>query len=365
MPRRAGRRVSAAKARLAVARDEHPDVLRTVFDVADEAVASFRRLALEAHGLAYDGSEAGPARTRRKVELRNPGRFDLLTAVKDAVLDFLRRAASRASTTRGKLAPSDSAKGAGERATDAEAAASGGASDGGSRAVPAQLLPRSVAVDDEEEGEAGGAGAVRDDAPLARNPQVMTRIGFFLPEKEAGSAPEGDNPAGRVTKSQPFRRIRLGARRGAMEDLNRRVAEETAKVQHLLLVTNNLAALLRTDVPNVASTGGPCTGVGPVRVSRESDATTPVITQALSTLAGMYEKLLTSHRSLQTVSDQLAQETRRNEELHDSFARVCVARQGDDDYDSLQGSDESDGRGDGSGGRGGVNEPTAPESGSR
>ena len=365
MPRRAGRRVSAAKARLAVARDVHPDVLRTVFDVADEAVASFRRLALEAHGLAHDGSGAGPARTRRKVELRNPGRFDLSTAVKDAVLDFLRRAASRASTTRGKLAPSDSAKGAGERATDAEAAASGGASDGGSRAVPAQLPPRSVAVDDEEEGEAGGAGAVRDDAPLARNPQVMTRIGFFLPEKEAGSAPEGDDPAGRVTKSQLLRRRRLGARRGAMEDLNRRVAEEAAKVQHLLLVTNNLAALLRTDVPNVASTGGPSTEVGPVRVSRESDPTTPVITQALSTLAGMSEQLLTSQRSLQTVSDQLAQETRRNEELHDSFARVCAARQRDDDYDSLQGSDESDGRGDGSGGRGGVNEPTAPEPGSR
>ncbi|KAK1857961.1 hypothetical protein I4F81_000575 [Pyropia yezoensis] len=262
MPRHPARRVSAAKARLAVARDVHPDVLRTVLDVADEAVASFRRLALEAHSEADGGSGAGPARTRSKVELRNPGRLDLSTAVKDAVLNFMRRV----STTRGKRAPSDWAgKGgaAGERAIDSAAAAPGG----GMGAAAAQPPPRyDAAIDDDVEEGAGGAGAAPDESLLTSNKDVLARIGFFELDTGAGGAAEQDGQAGRLTKRQLLRRRLTGARRGVMEDLNRRVAEQAALVQHLLQTTNNLAALLRTDVPNVVFTGGPSTELFSVRM---------------------------------------------------------------------------------------------------
>lgn len=347
MPRRPARRVSAAKARVAVARDVHLDVLRTVFDVADEAVASFRRLALEAHSQAHadSGAGAGPARTKRKVELGNPGRLDLSTAVKDAVLNFLRRA----STTRGKRASSGSTRKAGQRANDSDAAASGG----GTGAVAAvQPPPRSAAVEDDEEEGQGGVGPVSDESPFASNEDMLKRIGFFLLDAGAGGDHEQDGQVGSVTKTQLLRRRRMGARRGVMEDLNRRVAEEAANVQHLLHTTNNLAALLRTDVPNVVSSGGPSTEVVPVRVSRESDPATPIITEALRMLAGMSEQLLESSSNLQTASDDLAQEKRRNVELLDAMARARTTRQRGDASDSLEGSDDSDGGRDGSAGCG-------------
>ncbi|KAK1861988.1 hypothetical protein I4F81_004564 [Pyropia yezoensis] len=360
MPRHPARRVWAAKARVAVARDVHPDVLRTVFDVADEAVPFFRRLALEAHSEAHGGSGAGPARTRSKVELKNPGRLDLSTAVQDAVLNFLRRV----STTRGKRTSSDWAGeggAAGERAIDSAAAAPGG----GVGAAAAQPPSRYAAVDDDEEEGAGGAGPVPDESPLASNKDVLTRIGFFEPDTGAGGAAEQDGQAGRVTKRQLLRRRLTGTRRGLMEDLNRRVAEQPAHVQHLLQTTNNLAALLRTDVPNVVFTGGPSTEVVPVRVSREFDPGAPHITEALSMLAGMSETLLESSRNLQTMSDDLAHQTRRNEELRDALARTGTARQLGDDDDFLRGSDDSGGGGCGGGlgGGGGLNKPAGPEPG--
>lgn len=358
MPRRAPRH-KAAKARVAVARDVDPDVLLAVFDVACDAVASFRRLAVEAHGHALADGGPGPARNRRKVELRNPGRYQLSTAIQDALLAFLKRASStprkRASSTPRKRASSESTKGAGESESDPDAAESA-ASGGGSGAMTVQPPPRSATVVDVAENEeAGGAGPVHDDAPLSSNEEALTRIGFFVLDTGAGSPPEQGGQAGTLTKRQLLRRRRSGARRGAMEDLNRRVAEEAAKVKHLLHMANNLTALLRTAVPDVASTGGgTSTDVGPVRVSRESDPTTPDTTAALDLAARLTDDLLASSRKMQAVSDKLAAVTRANEDLTATLTQAPKGSQSD--IDSLQGVDTSGGFGDGAGGVGGSNE---------
>lgn len=206
-------------------------------------------------------------------------------------------------------------------------------------------------------------GPAPDESPLAGNKDILTCIVLFEPASGAGGASEQDGRDGIVTQREVLRRRLTGARLAVLEDLQRRVAYEAAIEQHMLQTTNNVAALPRSDVPNVGSTGRPTMEVAFVRVAWESDPATPATTAALRMLAGVSEKLIVTSSELQTVSDDLALETRMMEWLRDSVAAAATARQPGDDDESLQGPDESGvaGCGGGSGGGGLWSEPTGPE----
>lgn len=66
-----------------LSRGVHPGILPTFLDAAEEALASFRGLPLETYDQALGFSVAGPARTRRKVNLKNPGRSQISTGIND------------------------------------------------------------------------------------------------------------------------------------------------------------------------------------------------------------------------------------------------------------------------------------------
>lgn len=217
---------------MAVPRNVHLDVLRIRLDVAEETVASSLRLALETYRRALDGSVSVPARTRRKVDLKNPGLSHTSTGVNDAMTWFLRRA----SMTSEQREFFDFERG---RWRDKNAGMA--ASHAGLGAVIGNPKPPS-SIDERKKG--GWADLMHGDSPLSDNEETVTRNGAYLLGDEGDGAPEEASQAGTVFNGQLNRGRCSGPRRRTLEDLNRPVKEKAAMVQILFQAANLLAAQL-------------------------------------------------------------------------------------------------------------------------